>query len=205
KKGPPANFKLILRHNPRLTVAIQGDVRSTDGVMQNGHELSNKVLTVAAVNYVEAETRGTALGDPRVIDPTYYTSHGGKAEILFTTGGKRLKEPEVRYKPDLASVDGVNSTFFVASGGDYGFDPDTDIPNFLGTSCSAPHLAGIIALMRQANPELSAAQIRRIARQAATDIHEIGFDYDTGWGLLYADEAIEAAINPPVYNPRYAD
>ena len=48
-----------------------------------------------------------------------------------------------------------------------------------GTSFSAPHVAGVIALMLEANPQLTPAQIRDILQRTATPltayyIHEVG-------------------------------
>lgn len=196
KHGPPANFKLIFIHNPRKTVGIQGDVRVGDTFMQIAHQQSKYALTVGAVNYLESDTGGEALGDPRKIEPTYYSGHGGVISILFSQTGEVLADPDQYFKPDICSVEGSNTSFFTGSGGDYPFDDD-DLPNFLGTSAAVPCAAGVIALMRQANPSLDAKEVRRIARAAATDIYQPGVDSHSGWGLLYADKAVEFALNPP--------
>ncbi len=195
KKGPGANLKLIMSTNPRHGVTLQRDVNSLNSMLI-GHPLSSHSLAIGAVNFVENDTAGTSYANPRQINPTYYSSHGGKVPILFSDSGERLDEPEYRFKPDITSIDGMNTSFFEGSGGDYGFDDDNR-PNFLGTSAASPSAAGVIALMRQANPSLSASEIRRIAKIAATDIHEPGYDFFTGWGLLYADRAVELALDPP--------
>jgi hypothetical protein len=53
---------------------------------------------------------------------------------------------EYRQKPDIAAMDGANTTFFTA---DTANDDDT-FPNFFGTSAAAPHAAAIGALMLDA-------------------------------------------------------
>jgi subtilisin family serine protease len=76
-------------------------------------------------------------------------SSAGGVPILFDTEGNRVFE--LRAKPEIVGPDGANNTFF---GFDLSFPvPGTDepdgFPNFFGTSASAPHLAGVAALMSQ--------------------------------------------------------
>jgi hypothetical protein len=79
-------------------------------------------------------------------------SSPGPSLIVFDRNGTRLDEPEFRKKPDIAAVDGVNTTFFPNEpNNDYEaiFDKPDGFPNFFGTSASASHAAGIAALVIQ--------------------------------------------------------
>ncbi|MDJ0732718.1 MAG: S8 family serine peptidase [Nostocaceae cyanobacterium] len=82
-------------------------------------------------------------------------------------------------------------------------DPDDGWAVFSGTSAAAPQLAGICALMKQANPNLSPTQAQEILKQTARDVsrgfsssrtggHEAGFGVDlaTGSGLADAYQAV---------------
>ncbi len=72
---------------------------------------------------------------------------------------------------------------------------------FGGTSGAAPHVAGVAALMRQAEPELTAHEIRERLLDAVEphggDIDHGGLGKLRGWGALYEGEApvvnVEAA------------
>ena len=67
-----------------------------------------------------------------------------------------------------------------------------------GTSFATPHVAGIVALMLDANPALSHAQIEQILQRTATDLGPPGFDPDNGYGQIDAFKAVElAAAMPP--------
>jgi len=77
--------------------------------------------------------------------PESFTSPG-PSTIYFDKNNRRMRNPEVRQKPDLAAMDGANTTFF---GGDSDVDAD-DFPNFFGTSAAAPHAAAIAALVLDA-------------------------------------------------------
>ncbi len=86
-----------------------------------------------------------------------FSSRGG-IPILFDLDGNRLNKPETRLKPGITAVDGVNTTFFSI---DDELDDDNgngifergeagELPNFFGTSASAPNAAAIAIQMLQA-------------------------------------------------------
>ena len=62
-----------------------------------------------------------------------------------------------------------------------------------GTSMATPHVAGVCALVLQANPALTPAQVVDIVRSTAKDISTPGHDNNTGWGLVDAYRAVEKA------------
>jgi hypothetical protein len=78
--------------------------------------------------------------------PEDYSARG-PVTIYFDDSGNRLPRPEVRLKPEISAMDDGNTTFFVS---DTSRDADT-LPNFFGTSASAPHAGGIAALVLQAH------------------------------------------------------
>jgi subtilisin family serine protease len=63
----------------------------------------------------------------------------------------------------------------------------------IGTSASAPHVAGVAALVKSVNPGLSPAQIRTILQQTAQDIGKVGYDQFFNFGLVDATAAVAAA------------
>ena len=116
-----------------------------------GHSCARGANGVAASVYDSDPARGG-------FDPLYEGfSSPGPAIIAFDEDGNRLASPEVRKKPDIAAVDGVNTTFFPqpigdnASGNDYEaiFGNPDGFPNFFGTSSAASHAAGVAALVIQ--------------------------------------------------------
>ncbi|UIE38106.1 S8 family serine peptidase [Leptodesmis sichuanensis] len=77
---------------------------------------------------------------------------------------------------------------------------------FSGTSAAAPQLAGVCALMKQANPDLSPSQAKEILQQTARDVCRgccnrytgskgagVGFDLATGYGLVDAYQVVMKA------------
>jgi cell wall-associated protease len=58
---------------------------------------------------------------------------------------------------------------------------------------ATPHIAGIVALMLDANPRLSPARVEKILTSTATDRGTRGFDTSWGFGLANALKAVAKA------------
>ncbi len=94
-------------------------------------------------------------------------------------------------KPDLAATDCGVTTFF--------FQPNPSSPapfRFCGTSAAAPHAAAVAALVRQANPGISAAQLRDDLTATARPVGAFGPEA-VGAGLVDAYGAVAALALPP--------
>jgi len=102
-----------------------------------------------------------------------YSSRGG-SPILFDAEGNRLANPIFRNKPEVYAPDGVATNFPI----------DSPFAEFLGTSASAPHIAGIAALMlERADGNLTPEEIRTKIQDTALSIEEQA-------GLAQADRAV---------------
>jgi subtilisin family serine protease len=60
-----------------------------------------------------------------------------------------------------------------------------------GTSFAAPIVAGVAAWLRSVRPSLGGPQIADVLRNGAMDIGPVGWDQDTGWGLVSVPGAIQ--------------
>jgi hypothetical protein len=117
--------------------------------------------------------------------PEAFTSPG-PSTIYFDKNNRRFRNPEIRQKPDLAAMDGANTTFFTQ---DSSVDPDT-FPNFFGTSAAAPHAAAIAALVLDAagGPgKVKPDKMRRILQDSAF-AHDL--DPYFSWGVALARGAL---------------
>lgn len=137
---------------------------------------TESVITVAAYRAEYFSPGGTALG----------------GEVAyFTTQGPTLDE---RMKPDLAAP-GVQVTSSVSSFSDANFSVNQsvdfngityDFASYSGTSMSAPTVAGIVALLLEADPTLTPASIRDVLKMTARTDDETG-DIPAGgdpiWGM----------------------
>ncbi|NND01742.1 MAG: S8 family serine peptidase [Acidimicrobiia bacterium] len=157
-----------------------------------GHAAAKNARAVAAVFYGEID-------DPSVdppngqIDVEPFSSLGGDIPIYFNRSGAAFNNPQTRFKPEVAGADGTNTTFF---GSDIGFDPDSH-PNFFGTSAAAPHVAAVAALVIQANPGISRADVYAALEMTAIDIESAGKDPLSGYGLVDAYNAVASCQGLP--------
>ena len=148
--------------------------------------------------------------------------------IYLNKYGNPLASADVRETPRFTGPDGGNTTFFFA---DSSFDDDDldgcnsptstfitkcldnpadEFPNFFGTSASAPHVAGVAALMLDKNSGLTSQQIYNILIGASHDMTKrevqvvpgpgnsvfstlpAGYDFDSGHGFVNAADALAA-------------
>lgn len=162
----------------------------TDGQIF-GHPAAEGAVTVAAVNVATAAggqfTGGAA-------NPSETFTSDGPRRIFFNadgspvvpnplTGSPALGETPsvVRQKPDIAAADGVSTAT-------PGFNP------FFGTSASAPHSAAISALYRELFPSVDPANLTELFNSTALDIDDLGFDRNSGNGIMMPDSAFENTI-----------
>jgi hypothetical protein len=144
-----------------------------------------------------------------------FSSAGGDP-ILFDVNGTRLTTPVMRQKPDFVGPDGGNNTFLGFTIAGTGFDDNSTIaacannanfPNFLGTSAAAPHVASIAALLLQADPALTPAEIYSLLQQSGAPMGATPdptattpiFNFDSGYGFVQANVAAQKmpAVLPP--------
>ena len=64
-----------------------------------------------------------------------------------------------------------------------------------GTSMACPHVAGVVALIRQANPNLTSEQVKQVMLDTADDLGGSGEDNTYGVGVVNAYEAVLLAIS----------
>jgi subtilisin family serine protease len=77
----------------------------------------------------------------------------------------------------------------------YSADPGGGYQYLSGTSMAGPHVAGVVGLMRAANPDLDVTTIKEILMNTATDLGAVGEDNDYGHGLINAYEAVLAVMS----------
>lgn len=70
----------------------------------------------------------------------------------------------------------------------------SDYAELQGTSMATPHVAGVAALVRAANPDLTSAQVKDILRSTTDELDVDNSENQVGNGLVNALTAVEAAL-----------
>ena len=168
----PGRFKYVL-HNTSSSSRFSPALNS--GTIY-GHANAQGAMAVGAANYKTPTTLESF-------------SSAGTTPVLFDIDGNMLPSADPRqFKPWIVAPDGVDTSFFPGSG-----DTDsTGFPNFFGTSPAAPHAAAVAALMLQALPSLTPAELGEALRDTAQNMGPAGFDNKSGFGLIRADSALNA-------------
>jgi subtilisin family serine protease len=201
KNGSPAPglIKVVVADNGAGSTI---DAFYTPSPTLQGHPGAAGAAAVGASFFAQTPrcgTTGVALLEP-------YSSAGGDP-ILFDSSGKRLAAPQYRQKPEFVGPDGVDTSFFGFPLAGSGFNDTSSVAqcqdnatynNFFGTSAATPHAAAVAALMLQANPTLTPAQIIDALQSSALPM-PVGAnptpDYLSGYGFIQADAAL--ATLPP--------
>ncbi|MDD4051326.1 MAG: S8 family serine peptidase [candidate division Zixibacteria bacterium] len=105
----------------------------------------------------------------------------------FSSRGPSTCDPSI-VKPELVAP-GV---------GIYSSYKDGGYKIMSGTSMAAPFVAGLVAIMRQYNPEATVDQIKYALLAATTDLGPVGEDNAYGMGIIDASRVLDYLPEPPV-------
>ena len=64
-----------------------------------------------------------------------------------------------------------------------------------GTSFSAPYVAGLAALLKQMNPDMTVAEFKEILMDTSDDLGAAGYDIAAGYGMINVPEALRYAAD----------
>lgn len=155
-----------------------------DGAGSNSNMASGR-NTLAVGSYVSANITGSGYQEGTIGDISYFSSYG--------------ETPDGRIMPDICAPGQVvvssRNTYLSTTGSaaiyyplEYSYQDFEHKKTYYWTSCAgtsqaSPHMAGIAALWRQANPNLTFSEIQQIARETAS---APTFN-STGWGYGKVD------------------
>lgn len=92
--------------------------------------------------------------------------------------------PADRRKPDVSAPgEGVRTS-----------TPGGGFAGASGTSMAAPHVTATVALMLQANPDLTYGEVYEILAATSADLGTTGYDFVFGYGRIDALEAVREAL-----------
>ncbi|MGH2755283.1 MAG: S8 family peptidase [Actinomycetota bacterium] len=188
---PPGALVLMLREVVAKGVSVAfsaGNGGPGDNTVNQYPAAMEEVITVGAT--CKSNSTSTTCEPGGIAD---FSSRGEEVDVVAP--GRTVWSARAK------SVSGsIPQTFLVLAGERPGAPDDVSATRNLawytagsGTSMAVPHVAGIVALMIEANPTLTPARIEELLTRTATDRGELGFDHDYGFGLVNALAAVRAA------------
>ena len=179
--------------------------------MNDPVNIATKMLTDNGVNVVFSAGNtgpGTDSLNPYAVAPWVVSTGATDNQGHLAGFSSRGEFGSSLFRPTLVAP-GVNTVSLRASGpanvtGANGLKTDsqqltaTELPYYTtasGTSFSAPQAAGVIALMLEANPQLTPAQVRDILQRTATPLPPY-YVHEVGAGMLNAQAAVLEAAFP---------
>jgi len=132
-----------------------------------------------------ADRATTAYDSFSVGSTNYYPPYNISPFSSRGPAGPNCGPEELRIKPEVVAPGG--NIYSSIPGGGYTY--------MGGTSMATPHVAGVVALMRSANPDLDVITIKQILMDTALDLGAAGEDNNYGHGFIDAYEAVLAAMS----------
>ena len=131
--------------------------------------------------------KNAIIAGPPAVNMTMLGTNGGDTLASFSSRGpRRIFGSPMRLKPDIAapgssitSVQTGHTCFTATSGGasctgaphPSGFQAGNQTLTISGTSMASPHMAGILALLRQLHPDWSVDELKALAINYA--VHDV--------------------------------
>ena len=164
---PPTMFKYVSFVSSYSDLVIDDANAGIGSGTLVGHHQDPNAIVVGAANYVTTPQQGTT---PAVIEG--YSSVG-PGEYLFDSAGNRLATPETT-GVTLTSVEGETTSV-------------SGLSRFYGTSSAAANAAGVAALLLEADPAATPADIRTDLTTTTDPVNKGAVQ--GGAGLIRADRA----------------
>jgi serine protease AprX len=175
-----------------VTIFSAGNSGPGDASISGNYKKAPWVITVAA---------GTKQGSLAEFSSRGVNGGGGTVEV----------DGEVWSWEDRPTItapgEGIISTRVIAPLSSLGITDDAEniepayLPYYTtmsGTSMAAPHVAGVVALMLEADPTLSPLEVKELLQETATNMP--GYEpWEVGAGYVNAHAAVEASFNGDRY------
>ncbi len=153
-----------------------------------GHNAAKNTISMAATYYGSAHLGVVPFTG--MANPVETFSSDGPRKIFYNPDGSAITPGNFLFatnggttllKPDITAADGV-------------FTKTPGFLPFFGTSAASPHAAGIAALVVQARPSYTPAQVKTAMIKSALDNMAAGPDANGGYGVAMANGAVSYAL-----------
>lgn len=169
--GRPEDFAKVAASG-KIALVKRGENKFMDKIKAG---LDAKVAGLVVYNNVPGLIHGAISNDGSEIEIPIFVIELSQGEMI---------------KASLASGNVAQTSLLVQKSNYSSFD---------GTSMATPHVAGVVALMKATNKQLTPAQVKAILTSTAKRLTP-NTENEVGAGIVQADAAVEKATHPDVLN-----
>jgi subtilisin family serine protease len=164
----------------------------TDPVSQAVNQLTEQHDVLFAIAAGNSGPADQSVASPGVADAALTVGSVDKSEQLAGNSGRGPRAGDFAIKPDVTAP-GVSIVSARADSTELGTPVGEHHTQLSGTSMAAPHAAGAAAILRQAEPDLSAAELK--ARLVGSAVPHPELDvYQQGGGRIDVPAALAAPV-----------
>jgi serine protease len=156
--------------------------------------------------YIQPEGSGPGIDSGEGLVVTSASHSGARSAFAQRTSGVSVAAYGSATDSPSGGQQGILSTWpppivlLDTSGARTSVNGDDRFAYLVGTSMATPQVAGLIALMRSARPNISAPRIARLIKLTASGCGRYGTG-GLGWGVIRSDRAVAAAAQRDIIAP----
>lgn len=194
----PINVATRLAYERNITVVFSAGNSGPGKRTHNRYSKAPWVVSVAAGTKEGGLAAFSSRGTPReerLSNDDPFDDHDAPT-ITAPGTGREFESNAAKFTSDVVSARAITNVFTNGLTADAELSPAA-VPFYTqisGTSMACPFVAGVVALMLDADPTLSADEIRQILVETATAMPGYA-DHEAGAGYVNAHAAVDKAIN----------
>lgn len=179
----PINVATKVLHDAGITVVFAAG-NAAEEMTANPHSMAPWVISVGSGTVSKERSEFSSGG--LMYDNSAPVPVGDDGHVHFEGDGLGLSHPDVSAPGSNilgpGTPTGLTSTPLTLPGGS---------ANLSGTSMAAPHVAGLAAVLLQANPSLTPEQVRLALQVTAVPMRDESAFWQSGYGFVDANAAVE--------------
>ncbi|MEN8719169.1 MAG: S8 family serine peptidase [Oceanococcaceae bacterium] len=190
----PINVATKALHDAGITVVYAAGNNSTE-MSTNPYAMAPWVISAAATDVQKVRAGFSSAG--LMYDNSEVAELDDNGHVRFTGNRLGLSYPHVAAPGAAIDAPGTPTGITTTTG-----TPPNGSASLSGTSMAAPHVAGLAALLLQARPELTPAQVRKVMEVTAVPMADESALWQVGFGFIDAAGAVAYVQDPAFSNDR---
>jgi len=184
----PINVASKALHDAGIIVVFSAG-NSAEEMTTNPYSMAPWVISAGSATVAKEKSGFSSSG--LMFDNSQAASLDENGHVHFDGDGLGLSHPDVS-SPGSNILSAGTPTGVTATPG----TPPGGSATLSGTSMAAPHIAGLAAVLLQANPALTPDQVRQVMQVSSVPMRDQSAFWRSGYGFVDARRALDLVLNP---------